>query len=74
MKKYVGVSSKLEAFVNPHDCRPSRKPWVVPGWLAAACCCYRRRDRRGSSRPGRAELPGPRWPTAGDEETGGPSK
>lgn len=50
VKKYVDMAPRLEAFVNPADARPLRKPTSVPSWLAAACCCWRRRDRRGGRR------------------------
>ena len=46
----MDMGPRLEAFVNPADARPLRKPTSVPSWLAAACCCWQRRDRRGGRR------------------------
>jgi len=68
--KYVDVSAKLDSFVNPHDRRPVRKPWVVPAWVAAACCCWRRRNHRGTTRPAHRVPPRPHWSPGDDEEVG----
>jgi len=57
VKKYVDMGPRLQGFVNPPDCRPLTKPWVVPGWLAACCCCWQRRGRHGKRRESYQVLP-----------------